>query len=146
MQSLAPTAKGVNALELWMLSCLLMVFAALCEYGVVLFVKRRSAKARHLEKQQMEKACSGKHMATTDSTIINNTTLSNAGRNNRWLSAVDQGECKLQGRARKSPRLCSTDGTTNISLNMLKIDSFALIIFPIIFSVFIAVYCIMYIK
>ena len=39
--SSAPMSNGANAINIWMLGCVVMVFAALCEYGVILFIKSR---------------------------------------------------------------------------------------------------------
>ena len=145
-QALAPTAKGVNALEIWMLWCLIMVFAALCEYGMILLIKRRSIAARHHEKQQRERTCSEEHLTNMDGTIFDNTTPSNAGKNNRRLFVVCPNEGKAQGTAQQVAHLCSTDDTTNLSLKLLKIDSAALVIFPIVFAVFVVIYCIIFTK
>ena len=52
VDSVAPHAKGVTALEMWMLSCVMMVFAALCEYGLVLLVKRNMNADQDRKKQE----------------------------------------------------------------------------------------------
>ena len=35
----SPKAKGVNAIAIWMLGCCIMVFAGLCELGIILLIK-----------------------------------------------------------------------------------------------------------
>ena len=41
VQKSVPVVKGACALELWMLGCVIMVFAALGEYGLILFLTFR---------------------------------------------------------------------------------------------------------
>ena len=49
----APKARNVNAIAIWMFGCCGMVFAGLCELGIILLIKLRKGipleKLKHLE-------------------------------------------------------------------------------------------------
>ena len=49
----SPKARRVNAIEVWLLSCCSMVFAGLCELGIILLIKLQKGipleKLKHLE-------------------------------------------------------------------------------------------------
>ena len=46
-----PVSNSVTALEIWLLTCVMLVFLSLVEYSVILWdgVKRRQASQRQLE-------------------------------------------------------------------------------------------------
>ena len=44
VESSAPESHGLDAIEIWMIACNLMIFAALSEYGLVLFIMFKKTK------------------------------------------------------------------------------------------------------
>ena len=51
ISSKIPVSNSVTALEIWLLTCVMLVFLSLVEYSVILWdgVKRRQASQRQLE-------------------------------------------------------------------------------------------------
>ena len=136
----SPTAKGVNALELWMLGCLIMVFAALCEYGVLLFMKRRAVRCRLQGNPQKQRRYLEDHIKA-DGTIFSTTDLDITARVNK----VYPKERKTHGASQQVARN-STDDMRDLSLKMLHLDFISLIVFPILFVVFIGIYSLWFSK
>ena len=55
MQSSAPESHGMDAMEIWITVCNLMIFAALCEYALVLFIRFRRTAIMGTEKEKLLK-------------------------------------------------------------------------------------------
>ena len=125
----SPMAKGVNALEIWMLCCMLMVFAALSEYGLILLIK-------FIKNIPLEKI---NHRLKSASVITNyglDLNLHNSNRND-----TDDGN---------NPSAHEEDGDVNVEqdtrnlngvlLVLQKVDFVSMIIFPIVFFLFLFLY------
>ena len=47
-----PHTSGMTAIELWMIICIVMVFAALCEYGILLRIASKRNEVRPKSRSQ----------------------------------------------------------------------------------------------
>ena len=136
----APEAKGANATDTWMISCVLMVFAALSEYGIILFIKFKNVTA----------VGKGDHIPLNISNSKLNTR--NDGMNQSF-HGIKCSNCSvrifatprnLNIRKKQVDTADPKDATKNLDtatdLLIRKLDLASLILFPIIFSVFITIY------
>ena len=144
MSSSAPAAEDITAMELWMLSCMMMVFAALCEYGVILFMTQRAMPYKRIQQQKEGKPCCAEHSKAIG-TVSSNSNSGHSGLLNQRLSCVHPQECQKD---------CTTQQATDtaieeldkLSMKLLKIDHGALIVFPIVFALFIIIYCVVFVQ
>ena len=112
-----------------------MVFAALPEYGLLLFIKRRQKililKDEHITSGSKD---IGKPTnATTHKT--------NGAGNVKEKNVVNSQICNAWGTDRKSGEQDLVIGLDANDLVLKRMDSIAFVVFPIAFLLFIAVYC-----
>ena len=132
----APESQGVNSIEIWIISCVLMVFAALSEYGLLLFIKFR--KSAPIQKDSHKPG------------IQNGFRDDNGGKNNFNINTM--GHSKGQRSAvfplcdekdRNTSHHATTSDLDTTLLILRKIDYICLYLFPITFSLFVIIYLVL---
>ena len=139
----APTAEGITAIGIWMLWCLIMVFAALCEFGMILWMKQRGMSYKHIKQEKEGNHHSMKHSKKV-SIGFNYTNPCYDGKVNQRLFEVQPKERKKE-RQLQGVNCAATDDMSTLYLKLQRIDSIALVIFPMVFFVFIIVYSVMFV-
>ena len=118
-----PNTNGVNAIGVWMISCIIMVFGALTEYGIILSVT---------SKKGYSEDSSGDNLND-----LKSRTRGESRKNENTLQCV----CKVD---KQTQRKDDTQRPNNTGVSkdkiMERIDEISLIIFPTIFILFIIVY------
>ena len=133
----APKSNGANAIDIWMLGCVIMVFAELCEYGVVLFIKCRqgiSIEYTGLTTRgtKRQKLTSSKYRKTNNSGNIMEENVGSAHSRDACeadCKGVDSGS-EVEKRVK--------------DIDVKKIDYVSFVVFPIVFLVFILTYLVCY--
>ena len=130
----APTSNGANAIDIWMLGCVIMVFAALCAYGMLLYMKRRPRisipKISHTARQS-------KHLENP--TNISSRKICNSGKVNEEnvgnAQILDAWDTDYKGVDHASAvEMIVKD------MDVKRIDYISFVLFPIVFLVFIIAY------
>ena len=134
----APESQGVDAIEIWMLLCICMVFAALFEYGMILFVKFR--KFEKNQKDSQTNGIQGAH-ANDDGRSIN-FNVNRVGHSDGASRAASAQEDEKCG----GPIHVTGSNLDPTVLLCRKIDSISLFLFPVTFSFFLAIYFVLYLK
>ena len=136
----APESQGVKSIELWMVYCLCMVFAALSEYGIVLYVKFRkpttTQKVSH--KTGIQKVW-GNDSRVGENIVNVNTMGSSHEASKAIFKRHDAKECDATQDANGK----SLDTTV---LLCKKIDTISLFLFPTAFFSFLAIYSVLYLN
>ena len=113
---MAPKSPGMDAMEIWIIVCIIMIFASLCEYALILVVKFKKPSLIG-DIQKMENA--GQNYS-----IQNKDNMSKQSK----VAFEDQQKRNLNG------------------ANMIerKIDRVSLMLFPVVFFVFIFIFFMKY--
>ena len=148
-----PNSRRVNALKCWMIFCIVMVFSALCEFGLILYImfqsrigkkKKRASKtdssertSRYLELNE------SKPIRSSSEPILSNNELKDYAN----LIRAHKGEGEAKYNQENNSLSCheeNWDGLNNNSNDLLcrNIDSCCLILFPILFISFTVAYII----
>ena len=132
INSTAPKSEGTNAIEIWILYCILMVFSALMEYGLILWIKFYGYKkiVANCPPNENEHFCKCKILHSTDHVGGNDWTRNEVGDilNNEMSNSTNNVR------------------TTPIErFDVKTIDKVSIIIFPISFIVFNIVYWVTFI-
>ena len=133
--------KGINAIEMWMLFCVVMVFAALTEYSLILMIKfMKGIPMQYLN-----------HLKLDSNYVIHN---ENALKNKNTMkkdTLVDGVQHSQTFDITKKKNGFIAEDITNASneikstiLFLRKLDLLSLLIFPIIFFLFISIYLFIY--
>ena len=136
VQDNAPLTKGVDPLEVWMICCNLMVFAALTEYGLILFVKFRkpmsSENKNTISGAQKHARSGGDNMEKPNMNTGVSTVSSKLFAPRHQLKATEKDDgCAMYDKAH-----CPD----TIQMVVKKIDLFSLVVFPVAFFLFIIAY------
>ena len=134
-QRAAPTSEGVNAIGIWMLTCVTMVFAALSEYGMILFIKfwygtaiANNGFGRNVSEENKRK------LFITKSSAIGIFEV-------KGVNSAQRGDSNV---CENDDECTSKKATTKFEFKHVDpkmIDSISLIVFPITFAVFVVSYC-----
>ena len=129
VQKSAPVVEGACALELWMLGCVIMVFAALGEYGLILFLTFRRGTQ-----------FASKYGRVNDSKGIENDDSWKSTDTNIFTRRAKVGHTRgFENHSKTTSRSMSTKYDT-LAHELKLIDSVSLIIFPVVFGVFVIGY------
>jgi len=169
-----PKAEGLTAIEAWMLSCILFVFATLIEYACLLFAKEpqempeindlRSPESVNCTTTNIVDSNNGLEMHETGSTTGKNDPQHHPGSGPEELTGltehlrrhtVQQGDSGFEqshlhnhpgGVGRRSPPIVLRQQTAaqKQRARHAKIDRFFLVFFPVLFLIFNIVYWLAY--
>ena len=134
--STMPKASGTNAIEIWMIACMLMVCGSILEYGVILFImlKKESfsttVKVNNSICKHDDKIFKVIH--STDKRI------NNEGNNAALHNLAEHGKGNAFSRNDQNHNFDNKTERHDIMLR--KVDNASLIVFPIIFLLFIILY------
>ena len=132
--SSTPRAKRINGIQSWMLGCIVMVIAALAEYGIILLIK-------FLDENNLKIWENCKNIEKTKSKDANEDVYRK--QQNKNDVTVDSGDTLAHHRLwfmrEKNANVASLEDKASTP-NFRKIDSISLIVFPIAFFVFIMAY------
>ena len=133
INSTAPKSEGVNAIEIWILYCIMNVFLALLEYGLILFIKFHevgSCKKIDCGNSQRNKIKPGTWSRKFKSAFVDSCDGKYLGNNE-------------SGKVPDNFIIQKNDNATirfNACFDLRKIDKISMIVFPISFLVFNLVY------
>ena len=134
----APLSDEINACDIWMLSCVLMVLSALFEYGIILFIKFTTATQNG--KQQPDKIWMPSNIGIphgTNNTYDYNNIVGDIVEKDLTSSNND-------GRPEKhNTSINRTSGSCCHNTRAKTIDSISLIIFPAIYFILVITYTVM---
>lgn len=130
-----PNTSGVNAIGIWMIACIVMVFGAITEYGIILYI---TFNKRTLAKIINNKATPCNHKDDCSKRGI----TTHGSTDNEKIFVVSQNTtgCKTEKRVQEDEQSNSNDNTHYMKLKM--IDAVSLFMFPTAFLLFIVVYCV----
>ena len=128
-----PRSQGVNGLKIWMLGCTMMIIAALCEYGIILFMKFRSQYQPncYLSMCGKETKTDVKENVEHDKIQYENMMLEKSLKFDETKKGLFKQEITKKSCQNK---LQWTDK------GLRRLDFISLIVFPIVFSTFIVLY------
>jgi len=129
-----PKVKGLTAIEVWMLACILFIFGALIEYAAILFKKQK-----HQHKISCPCSCTGGISLDLCGTESKETSI----QANLKIVCKENLECEVE---EMSPANQLNQAVTmqQLAEDYLRIDKFFLISFPILFFIFNIIYWLAY--
>ena len=133
INSTAPKSEGVNAMEIWILYCIMNVFLALLEYGLILYIKFHEGSScnnigcRNCHRNKFEPGVRSRNFK---SAFVDNPDGKHLG-NNETRKAPDSSMIQKNHNDTIRPDTC---------IDLRKIDKISMIVFPISFLVFNLVY------
>ena len=136
-----PNTNGVNAVGVWMISCIVMVFSALSEYGLLLYIMTYQRKTKNNDKEIL-------NSSNKNRIFVPMATISSLNRNEKDLvsenkeSNQKQDDLNDQNHADNPPMATET----KLKNTMGKIDSISIFLFPLVFFSFIVVYLFVFLK
>ena len=139
-----PNTNGICAIGIWMLACIIMVFSALIEYGIILFIMMKKQKSTTGNKCNMKR--NNSFLKSNPLNVIKKT---NGEKRSDKMFIVSPKTFEMN----PQNKINTTDGMKQSAfkeidqeLLLQKIDYVSLYIFPLSFLFFIAAYIIQYVK
>jgi hypothetical protein len=125
--------------EIWMMFCVIMVFGALAEYGIIIFLKFR--KSTHLVNIRTSPAHKDQKNKFDESTLRNNSTEGDCTSHTLRHILKDNHAGKKDLRSAKN---VTTEKDHAKYGEYRRLDLFSLILFPSVFFCFVATYFIVF--
>lgn len=136
-----PNTNGVNGVEVWMVICIVMVFGALSEYGLLLYMMAYQLKTKNKHKDRLNDS-------KTNRIFVSMSTIRSQNRNEKDVGSANKESIQKQDDLSYQNHADNPATATEIKLNdtMKKIDSISLFLFPLVFLSFIILYLLVFLK
>ena len=136
-----PNTNGVNGVEVWMVICIVMVFSALSEYGLLLYIMTYQLKTKKNDKESMNDIKNNRIFLPVSATRSHN-------RNEKDVVSTNKESIQKQDDLREENHADNLPMATEMKLKntMRKIDSISLFLFPLVFLSLIFVYLIVFLN
>ena len=136
-----PNTNGVNAVGVWMVGCIIMVFSALTEYGILLYIMTYKLKLQGNN-------CVCLNDGNDDRIFVPMSTISSKNRNKRGTvfmtkEMIQKNNGVTDQKRFKTASIANAMKQENM---MRKIDSVSLFLFPLVFFCFSVVYLVVFLK
>ena len=134
-------SASLNAVGIWMVSCIVMVFSALSEYGFLLYIMTYQLRTKNNSQDRLKDSKNNRIFASMG-TIHSQNRREKGGLSENKESRQTEGDLSDQNHA-DNP---SIPNEIKLQNKMRKIDSASLFLFPLVFFSFIVVYLVVFLK